>query len=109
MNLDWTFDDALFEEENFVYSIFFWYCDKRSSSNTLWGDGFFKYFKKPETTLKGDVNGDGVVDMVDITRTVQALLAPQTDVFFLNNADMDDSENINEKDLQKIVEKILGK
>ena len=108
MNLDWTLDEGIFDEGDYIYGVNFFYCNHRSSSNLLWGDGYFKYFKKPEPPLKGDVNGDGEVNMADVALTVERLLNPSMGLFFMNNADMNANAMIDKGDVEEIVKIIIG-
>lgn len=56
---------------------------------------------------KGDVNGDGVVNIADIVEVINHRLGKPSDRFNLRTADVNGDGNIDEKDIQRLVEPIL--
>jgi hypothetical protein len=58
--------------------------------------------------LKGDVNGDGIVDVSDINLVVNYILGKNPEPFIFVNADMDDNNDIDVSDVNGIVNIILG-
>lgn len=59
--------------------------------------------------LKGDVNGDGVVDISDVTLLVNYILGKTSDGIVLENSDMNDDGRYDVTDLTLICNVILGK
>lgn len=58
--------------------------------------------------LKGDVNGDGFVNVADVVAIVNHILGTPQEVFHFDAADMDDSENINVTDAVQLVNYLLN-
>ena len=58
-------------------------------------------------TTKGDANGDGKVDVLDVTTTISYILDPQTAPFNKEAADMDSDNDIDIDDVKAIVDIIL--
>ena len=71
----------------------------------------WKNFLKIEEVgkLVGDVNGDDVVNIVDVITTVNYILGNGEDTFDETVADMNDDGNVNIVDVTLIVNAILGK
>ena len=65
-------------------------------------------FVNANPVLLGDVNGDGVIDVHDISATVSYLLGYPTDKFIKANADIDGNDDISVTDVMGIVNIILG-
>lgn len=59
--------------------------------------------------LKGDVNGDGLIDIKDITLLVNYILGKTSDGIILENADMNEDSRYDVTDLTLICNAILGK
>ncbi len=59
--------------------------------------------------MMGDADGDGVVDVNDVTSTINYILNKPVAKFFLKNADMDKDGKIDVNDVQAIIYKALGK
>ena len=62
-----------------------------------------------DSTLIGDANGDGTVDISDVLVTVDYILGKQVSVFFFKNADVNFDNSIDISDVLGIVDIILGK
>ncbi len=74
--------------------------DKGSDS----GSGGFNFL----TTL-GDADGDGTVDVNDVTTIINYILGKPVEKFVLKAADMDGDKKIDVNDVQAIIYKALGK
>ena len=59
--------------------------------------------------LKGDANGDGIVNVTDVMTVVGYILHSELTAFVFANADVDENQIINVTDVMKIVDIILGK
>lgn len=59
--------------------------------------------------IKGDVNGDGLIDINDITLLVNYILGKTSDGIILENADMNEDSRYDVTDLTLICNAILGK
>lgn len=59
--------------------------------------------------IKGDVNGDGLIDIKDITLLVNYILGKTSDGIILENADMNEDSRYDVTDLTLICNAILGK
>lgn len=108
MDFDLTLDDAIWDDGEYGYSIYIGYCDHRDSTKLIWGNGYFKYFKTPSSNIRGDVNGDGIVNIADVTSTINKNYYPMTDGFFINNADLNDDIMIDKLDVDEMVKIIIG-
>ena len=71
----------------------------------IWKNG---YFTLPKESMPGDVNGDGIVDILDVTMTVDYILGGNHGFFDSTAADMDNDGTIGVSDVSLIVEVILG-
>ena len=60
------------------------------------------------TSILGDVNGDGVVSVTDVTMIVDYILGESNDNFIIENADMNGDGNISVSDVTALVNFILG-
>lgn len=56
----------------------------------------------------GDVNGDNVVDIVDVTSIISSILGDTPDVFISEVANTNDDEDIDVVDVTKTIDIILG-
>ena len=57
--------------------------------------------------LDGDVNNDGVVDIVDVTALINYLLKGDADAINLGAADVDDSGHVDISDLSALINLLL--
>ncbi len=60
------------------------------------------------SSLKGDVSGDGIVNITDFTMTVLYLLEQPDASFILANADTNEDDNVTISDAVKIIDLILS-
>ena len=64
-------------------------------------------YKLPTTTLTGDVNGDGVITIVDVSMLIAYILGDESFDFIADNADINDDGSITVSDVAGIVAIIL--
>lgn len=57
--------------------------------------------------LKGDVNGDGVIDVQDITAMINGIMGMPSDDYYAMNADLDDSGEVNVVDITSLINSIM--
>lgn len=69
--------------------------------------GIARYYIQPRLLL-GDVNGDGVVNITDITLMVNHILGQTLPVFLKQNADINNDKSINISDVTSLVNIILN-
>lgn len=69
--------------------------------------GISRYHIKPRILL-GDVNGDGVVNITDISLIVAHILGETLPVFIKQNADMNNDKSINVTDVTSVVGIVLN-
>lgn len=62
----------------------------------------------PSLGVKGDVNGDGRVNISDVTALINYLLGDNTSTVQLDNADVNSDGNINISDTTALINKLLG-
>ena len=60
-------------------------------------------------SVLGDVNGDGKVDIVDVTSTISYILGLTPAKFDAEAADVNDDKSVNVVDVTTIIDIILGK
>lgn len=65
--------------------------------------------KAPTTTLKGDVNSNGVIDISDVLCTVDYILGKTVKDFNVESADLNNDQTIDITDVLIIVDIILGR
>ena len=61
-----------------------------------------------DTVAKGDVNGDGEVDVSDVTTMISYILGTPVDPFYREAADMDDDDVVDVNDVTAVIAFILG-
>ena len=62
-----------------------------------------------ENAIKGDVNGDGVVNITDVVATVTYMVSPAPPAGFrFGNADIDEDRQIAINDVMLIVNMLVG-
>ncbi len=66
-------------------------------------------FTKIDNVLKGDADGNGLINMSDVTTTINYILGRSVKTFIFNNADVREDEKINMSDVTGIINIILGK
>ena len=72
-------------------------------------DNFQLYYYAPDDFLLGDVNGDGLVDIVDVTTLANHLLGKFNKVFIEKAADVNGDNSIDIVDVTRLASIILGK
>ena len=65
-------------------------------------------YRKVTSDLRGDVNGDGKINMMDVTAVIEYILGKNPSPFIYENACMNDDPYINMEDLTAIINIILG-
>ncbi len=85
-------------------------CDTLSFSFYEYGvlKGFSHYYLGKPRLLLGDVNGDKVVNITDITLIVAHILGETLPVFIKQNADMNNDKSINVTDVTSVVGIVLN-
>lgn len=66
-------------------------------------------FTTQEGVLKGDADGNGLVNMMDVTTVINYILSKPVTKFVFNNADVNEDKYINMNDVTGIINIILGK
>jgi surface protein len=66
------------------------------------------YFTEKPTGKPGDANGDGKVDVNDVTTTINYILSKNPSPFIFENANVNGDANINVMDVTLIINIILG-
>ena len=66
-------------------------------------------FTTQEGVLKGDADGNGLVNMMDVTTVINYILSKPVTKFVFNNADVNDDKLINMNDVTGIINIILGR
>ena len=75
-----------------------------------WTDVFVDSFEVSEpATLLGDVNNDGVVDIVDVANLISHLAGHTPDGFNLEAANVNNDEAVDSADVEELVKLILNK
>ena len=67
-----------------------------------------KYILRQQDTKKGDVNGDGYVNVSDVTMLIKYVLEQQYDSLVLAVADMEGDGLLNVTDVVKLISLILN-
>lgn len=67
----------------------------------------FFYIEEGDLVLKGDVNGDGVVNVIDIVETVNAINGHPSAIYNENNADMNNDGIVDYRDTEAISKVII--
>ena len=57
--------------------------------------------------LKGDVNGDGLIDVQDITAMISIIMGEASGDYYAMNADIDDNGDVNVMDITSLINKIM--
>ena len=81
----------------------------KEANNYYFDDIVFKVKKlNPVTKLIGDVNGDGFVNVTDVSIAVDYVLNGNTEFIILENADMNEDGDVNITDISALVNLVLG-
>lgn len=57
--------------------------------------------------LKGDVNGDGIIDVRDITAMISGIMGEESSDYYAMNADIDGNGEVNVIDITSLINKIM--
>lgn len=79
-----------------------------SSNNMVYATLYMEVPSSTKQRLVGDANGDGEVNVADVTITVDHILTSLTEGFISYNADVNEDGDINIADITCIVDIILG-
>lgn len=80
---------------------------KLYQSTEGWND--FVFIEEMKGNIKGDVNGDNIVNVADIVEVINANNGMPSANYESNNADMNDDGVVNEKDIEAIINIIMKK
>ena len=76
----------------------------KSSSNIV----YLEVFEKPQEGKLGDVNGDDIVDIEDVTALISKVLGNDPDPFIEENANIDGVGGLDIEDVTALITKVLG-
>ena len=100
-DMDNVFDNWQFYVKAYYYS--------EGQQPTLQYSGFYTIiFPEEPEPIPGDVNGDGVRNIGDVTRLINFLLGGGTDDFVYANADVDGSGNVSIGDVTALINLLLN-
>lgn len=83
--------------------------DRRENDTTLGAANFTPYdffFSYPQPVIMGDVNGDGEVDLADITALKQYIIGKLVDGFVPASADLNEDGKVNAQDLVLLINRL---
>ena len=69
---------------------------------------YLEVFEKPDDSVPGDADGDGVTDINDVTALIDYLLGLSLDNFNAVNADVDEDGEISINDVTYLIDMLLG-
>ena len=101
-------DDPNYSKSNEMHTIAFNLAVLKEANNYYFDDIVFKVKKAPVTKLIGDANGDGVVNITDVSVAVEYVLSGATDFIVMENADVNEDGYVNITDVSLIVDILLG-
>ena len=101
------YDFELTAEQTVTISLGFSTSESQGAANNtlLYVDNVRLLAKK---AAPGDVNNDGVVNIVDVTSTISYILGQNPDIFWFEAADVNGDNEINIVDVTSIIDMILG-
>ncbi len=97
----------VFRPNDYLYSIIFSYNNNNENFVNIYGMSYFCYTDKP--SIVGDVNGDGYINMQDVTTAINYMLGKGPMPFSFGNADALRDGLVNMSDVTQIINIILGK
>ena len=102
-----TFNFSGLETGRTYYIGIFYHVNHTSgeTANLMWSNNF----TVKSDVYKGDVEGDGIINITDAMCIVDYVLGKQPTNFIFQNADMDDNGTVDVTDAMRIVDIILGK
>ena len=77
-------------------------------NNNYWGSAFGNYYYEPTNILMGDLNFDGVINVIDVVSLVNGILGGSFTEDQLVAADLNEDGTINIIDIVSLVNMILG-
>jgi hypothetical protein len=77
-------------------------------NNNYWGSAFGTYYYEPENLLLGDLNFDGVINIIDVVTLVNAILGATLTLEQQEVADLNGDGVLNVVDIVSIVNIIVG-
>ena len=80
----------------------------KSSLNMYKAADQWKEFRYGPSWLKGDVNGDGEVNIADINALIEVILTKRADAELMRRADVNEDNEINLADINALIDIILG-
>ena len=101
-------NDERYSKTNEMHTIAFNLAVLKEANNYYFDDIVFKVKKAPVENLIGDVNGDGFVNITDVSITVDYVLNGNTEFIILENADMNNDGDVNITDISALVNLVLG-
>ena len=101
-------DDPNYSKSNEMHTIAFNLAVLKEANNYYFDDIVFKVKKAPVTKLIGDANGDGLVNITDVSIAVEYVLSGADDFIVLENADVNEDGDVNITDVSLIVDILLG-
>ena len=78
------------------------------ANNTSVNKKELSIYRKVTSDILGDVNGDGKINMMDVTAVINYILGKEPSPFIYENACMNDDPYINMQDVTAIINIILG-
>ena len=102
-------NDQNYDPNNEMHTIAFNLAVLKEANNYYFDDIRLLIKKAKKPALIGDVNGDGEVNITDISLTVEYVLTDTADPFIFENADTNGDGEINVTDISAIVDIVLGK
>ncbi|MBR6182167.1 MAG: hypothetical protein IKQ77_13270 [Prevotella sp.] len=96
------------DETNEMHTIAFNLGVLKEANKYYFDDIKFLVKKAPVQNLIGDVNGDGFVNITDVSITVDYVLNGNTEFIILENADMNNDGDVNITDISALVNLVLG-
>jgi uncharacterized protein YkuJ len=101
-------DDPNYSKNNEMHTIAFNLAVLKEANKYYFDDIVFKVKKAPVEILIGDANGDGQVNITDVSVAVEYVLSGATDFIVMENADVNGDGDVNITDVSLIVDIVLG-
>lgn len=83
--------------------------DRGTASEVLYIDNLYFWKESTVTPVRGDVSGDGVVDVVDVNSLINIMLGKAAMTDFAGNADITGDGLIDVSDVNTVINIMLGK
>lgn len=98
-----------YDPNNEMHTIAFNLAVLKEANKYYFDDIVFKVKKAPVEKLIGDANGDGQVNITDVSVAVDYVLTKNTEFIVIENADINEDGEVNITDISGIVNIVLGK